>query len=548
MNRRLGCLTGGGLLAAALTLALLLLFFVATGGAMFSPGSLNAQPGEAVLGQVHSHAETGGRCTACHTPPWSSATLADRCIACHSNVGDELNGNHGLHAQLRGQATAFDCRGCHTEHRGATGELTQISADTFQHAATGYQLTGHQSMASGRAFACGDCHPQSVTEFSAATCTDCHRQLDATYIAAHVTDFGGACLNCHDGVDRYSRKRFDHNAQAFPLQGKHAAVACGKCHAGATTLADLQGAKRTCVDCHQKDDAHQGQFGTDCAGCHNATSWPDAQFDHSKTAFPLTGKHAGVKCEDCHKDGTFKGTPQNCVDCHQKDDAHKGQFGTDCGGCHNATSWPDAQFDHSKTAFPLTGKHAGVKCQDCHKDGTFKGTPQNCVDCHQKDDAHKGQFGTDCAGCHNTTSWPDAQFDHSKTTFPLTGKHAGVKCQDCHKDGTFKGTSTQCVACHADPTFHKGAFGTACADCHTAAGWQPATFNQRHTFPIDHGERGTSSCRTCHPDNVKAYTCYGCHEHTPAETIARHAEEVRGDISDCVKCHPTGQKEEGGGD
>jgi hypothetical protein len=487
MNRRLGCLTGGGLLAAALTLGIVLVFFFARGGAMFSPGPLNAEAGEEALGggaiaPVRSHADTGGRCAACHTAPWSSATLSDRCLACHSSVANELTGNQGLHARLRGQAASFDCRGCHTEHRGATATLTEIQADAFPHSATGYELTGHQTAAGGKPVACGDCHTTSITQFDVATCTDCHRQLDAAYMTAHVADFGHACLGCHDGVDRYSRKRFDHNILPFPLEGKHAEVACNKCHAGATTVAGLQSTKSACVDCHQKDDTHKGQFGTDCAGCHNTNAWPDAQ------------------------------------------------------------------FDHSKTVFPLTGKHEGVKCQDCHQNGVFKDTSQNCVGCHQKDDAHKGQFGTDCAGCHNTNAWPEAQFDHSKTAFPLTGKHEGVNCQDCHQNGVFKGTQADCVACHADPAFHKDAFGTRCADCHTTAGWQPATFNLRHTFPIDHGERGASTCRTCHPNSVKAYTCYGCHEHTQAETIARHAEEVRGDISDCVKCHPTGREEEGGGD
>ncbi len=407
-------------------------------------------------------------------------------------------------------------------------------------------------MTGGRPFACGDCHTTGVTQFAVATCQDCHRQMDAAYMTAHVADFGEACLGCHDGVDRYSRKRFDHNALSFALDGEHTDLACSKCHAGAASPGDLQATKSGCVDCHRADDAHKGQFGTDCAGCHNTAAWPDATFDHAKTAFPLTGKHEGVKCQDCHRDGRFKGTSAQCVDCHRADDAHKGQFGTDCAGCHNTSAWPDATFDHAKTAFPLTGKHQGVKCQDCHRDGQFKGTSSQCVDCHRADDAHKGQFGTDCAGCHNTAAWPDATFDHAKTAFPLTGKHQGVKCQDCHRDGQFKGTPQQCAACHEDPVFHRGAFGTQCQDCHTTARWQPATFNQRHTFPIDHGEGGASSCRTCHPDAVKAYTCYGCHEHTPAETIARHAEEVQGDITDCVRCHPTGQEEGeghgGGGD
>lgn len=412
MNRRLGCLTGGGLLAAAVTLALVLAFFLARGGRMFSPGPLNAQ-GNEPLGQVRSHAETGGRCQACHTSPWSKTTLSDRCLACHTSVAGELQTGTGLHAGMLRQAAAIDCRDCHTEHRGPTAALTEVDVATFPHAATGYALTGHRKMLDGRAFACSDCHGGATFEFAIATCTDCHRQLDAATMTIHIADFSDACLGCHDGADRYRRDRFDHNVLAFPLLGKHAQAGCGECHAGAATVADLQEAPHTCADCHLGDDAHDGQF------------------------------------------------------------------------------------------------------------------------------------GEDCAGCHNTTAWPDATFDHDQTAFPLTGKHTGVQCGDCHNGGVFEGTDTSCVSCHADPAFHRGVFETQCTDCHTAVSWEPATFNLPHTFPIDHGEEGPAACRVCHPDSVSAYTCYGCHEHNPVETAAQHAEEAPGDISNCVKCHPTGQEEEG---
>lgn len=418
MNRPLGCLTGGGLLAAGLTATLVLVFYLAQGGAMFSPGALNAQAGSEMLSQgvsapVRSHADTGGRCAACHTAPWSSETVADRCQACHASVADELAAGRGLHAELRGPATQFDCRGCHPEHRGPAASLTDIRPEDFPHAATGYDLAGHRVQADGRPFACSDCHVETVSEFAVDTCGECHGQLDGAYMTAHLADFGPACLNCHDGVDRYGPARFDHNNLRFTLDGKHSALACRECHAGATTLAALQNPNLACVDCHRADDAHRGEFGLDCAACHNTTAWPDATFDHARTAFPLTGKHEGVDCEGCHRDGQFKGT------------------------------------------------------------------------------------------------------------------------------------STRCESCHEDPAFHRGAFGVDCAACHTADGWQPATFDRRHTFPIDHGEGGPSSCRTCHPDNVDAYTCYGCHEHTPAQTMEEHAGEVSGDIADCVRCHPTGQEEEG---
>ena len=43
-----------------------------------------------------------------------------------------------------------------------------------------------------------------------------------------------------------------------------------------------------------------------------------ADFDHLKTGFPLTGKHAKTECESCHVRGIFEGTPVRCASCHER--------------------------------------------------------------------------------------------------------------------------------------------------------------------------------------------------------------------------------------
>ncbi|MGQ9841456.1 MAG: cytochrome c3 family protein [Anaerolineae bacterium] len=437
MSRRLGCLTGAGLIAAAVTLLLSLGVIAIFRGQWFSPGPLNAQAGAIALGGVTSHAATGGRCEACHPAPWETATLADRCLACHTAVTDELRDPTSLHGALQGTQAEMACRGCHTEHRGATASLTVLDPTTFPHNAVGYTLAGHVKLADGRPFACADCHTEKLATFDAAVCVDYHRKADPAYIEQHVADFGAACLGCHDGADRYSKRRFDHNRLPFPLTGKHAGARCASCHVNARTAADLQAAPQTCVGCHQQDDKHKGAFGTDCTACHRTDTWAGATFDHSKSAFPLSGKHVDVQCERCHVNQVFKGTPTACVGCHQQDDKHKGAFGTDCTACHRTDTWAGATFDHSKSAFPLSGKHVDVQCERCHVNQVFKGTP------------------------------------------------------------------TACVGCHQDPAYHLGVFGTACADCHTADAWRPARYNRPHTFPLDHGESGVSPCKTCHPDRSR---------------------------------------------
>jgi hypothetical protein len=141
--------------------------------------------------------------------------------------------------------------------------------------------------------------------------------------------------------------------------------------------------------------------------------------------------------------------------------------------------------------------------------------------------------------------WKQVTFDHSKAAFALTGKHLHVDCAKCHANNVFQGTPTQCAACHPEPDLHKGLLGTDCAACHTTDAWSPASLNQPHPFPFDHGASGPSPCRTCHPTTLSAYTCYGCHEHNQAEVAARHREEGITDLTDCVKCHPAGRGEGG---
>ena len=105
----------------------------------------------------------------------------------------------------------------------------------------------------------------------------------------------------------------------------------------------------------------------------------------------------------------------------------------------------------------------------------------------------------------------------------------------------FKGTPTTCVSCHPDPAFHKRLFGTDCATCHNTTAYSPATFNQAHTFPLNHGR--ADSCKSCHPTSLSAYTCLTCHN--AAQTAARHEVTDISQIADCVRCHANGRR---GGD
>jgi len=165
-----------------------------------------------------------------------------------------------------------------------------------------------------------------------------------------------------------------------------------------------------------------------------------------------------------------------CEDCHAN--PHGDHFATEmkdggCAHCHKPSGWDLPKFEHSM--WPLTGAHAGARCEACHnpnaedrKKGngpSWKGAKTECNGCH--DDIHAGQFKvgepviTDCAKCHSTGLFKIPKFDHDKlTSYPLTGEHERLSCERCHdpeklKDGTstirWRLPSTECSFCHADP-------------------------------------------------------------------------------------------------
>lgn len=447
-TNRLGCLTSTGLLAGFITLFVLAGAAFASGGQMFSSGALNDEHGQ-IIGGVDAHSQIT-ECNACHSAPWDRATMADRCLNCHTNIATEMLNVAQLHGSIIQKAPSIACRDCHHEHRGKFASLTELGENTFPHETLGFDLNKHQQMPSGEAITCADCHAGDVTTFASDSCQTCHSDMDIAFTQAHLLSFGSDCLACHDGADRFSN--FNHNTYPFKLEDGHAGdIPCTQCHLDARSIVDLQS------------------------------------------------------------------TPQNCYFCHQADDAHNGQYGTQCETCHNPSSWENATFDHNLSGFKLEGEHAEVACDQCHLNNMYKGTPKDCYSCHQQDDAHNGQYGMQCETCHNPSSWENATFDHARTNFPLNGGHANVACEQCHTSGSFEGLSTTCVTCHQDPTFHAGAFSSDCQSCHSINAWSPAQFNISHPEPrTDEGgsgiRHGGATCRQCHPSSVSQSTCVACHE------------------------------------
>ncbi len=500
---------------------------------------------------VNSHTEadlqaTKQDCFSCHqSDDPHKGKLGPDCASCHSSDGwkpssfdhvrsdFKLDGAHTTvecskcHLNSDFKGTPKDCFSCHKKDDQHVGQLgtdcaaCHVTSDwknvTFDHNTADFKLTGLHNKVN-----CTACHVNGVFKGTPKDCYSCHAAVDA-----HDGQFGGNCSACHN-TSGWQNVTFDHKGTGFPLTGLHLNAACKACHVDGV----FKNTPKNCYACHAAKDAHDGQFGQDCASCHTPSGWKNVSFDHSKAAFALTGAHTSVACSSCHVNGIFKGTPTDCYSCHAAKDNHNGQFGTNCGSCHKPTKWKDVFYDHSATAFPLAGTHTTVACSSCHVNGSFKGTPTDCYSCHAAKDNHNGQFGTNCGLCHTPTKWKDVVFDHSVTAFPLVSTHTTVACLSCHVNGVFKGTPTNCYSCHVAKDNHNGQFGTNCGACHRPTKWKDVFYDHSATaFPLV-GKHTTVACSSCHVNGVYQGTptdCYSCHA-----TKDNHNGQLG---TDCARCH-----------
>ncbi len=406
-------------------------------------------------------------CAKCHRPRrsdpsgpvlYKNFTFFQNCAACHQDP--------------HGGAFAGTCQSCHT----VAGWKLLNAAKVFDHSKTKFPLAGKHTP-----LPCKTCHKTEnfSTPIPFARCLDCHRDQHAGQFAKRAD--GGDCKACHDELS-WKKSRFsasDHANTAYPLQAKHAAVTCGRCHVPKGKDTQYKIAFAACSDCHR--DAHAGQFAAlpyknQCDACHTLLGFQPSTYTlaaHKKTRFNLRGAHVAVPCSACHtpkKENTqFHPAGEKCTDCHTSPHGNLSS-GLSCENCHTLSSWKErGEFDHGRTKFQLLGRHRTVDCLACHKpsvSGTirkivFPGTPADCAACHA--DVHDGQFKaagaeSQCLKCHTAVNWNPTEFDHLvHSTFHLGGSHERVPCRMCHeqtrlvagrKTIAYKGTSRECSVCH----------------------------------------------------------------------------------------------------
>jgi len=300
-----------------------------------------------------AHAQVS--CVACHGPfPGEPARFKDlpfgACADCH------LDAHLGQFAAQGPGAGA--CDRCH--------DLTSFEPrfGPQEHARTSYPLEGAH-----RVVACAACHPQDA-RLAERVPLALREELSrrgrpvkvslAVYRLAgdlgrcetcHADPHGGqldrkeGCVACHN-VESFARLRFDHQRDSrFPLEGRHATLACAACHASEATpqgpLVRYKPLPVACAGCHA--DVHAGQFAasraagatTDCARCHGSDDFRKLFFRHEPpfTDYRLTGAHLRVDCLKCHPAvlvargvtaRRYRPLPRACSGCHA--DFHHGEF------------------------------------------------------------------------------------------------------------------------------------------------------------------------------------------------------------------------------
>lgn len=360
---------------------------------------------------------------------------------------------------------------------------------------------------------------------------------------------------------------------------------CTKCH----ILSEKETTTK-CLACHKEIksliDRNKGYHssveakGKKCAACHGEhfgrdfkiINFDQNKFDHRLTGYELAGKHATLKCANCHKPeliqektsqkkqaGSFLGLGVECISCHE--DVHQNTLSKSCTSCHNQDAFkPATGFDHSKTKFALVGKHLDLACEKCHIETERNGKDfqqfagvkfESCTSCHE--DIHQNKFGNDCRKCHDEFSFKQVNasgsFNHNQTDYPLQGKHRDVACVKCHKSGRYTRTLNfmRCTDCHSDyheRQFEKNGVAPDCEECHSVNGFSPSLYTiQRHNqsgFVLD-GAHLATPCVVCHKTEGKwnfstnGNRCTNCHDNIHKNFLNS---KFMSD-SACKSCHNT---------
>jgi len=219
----------------------------------------------------------------------------------------------------------------------------------------------------------------------------------------------------------------------------------------------------------------------------------------------------------------------------------------------------------------LSAPHAHLEgisnCTKCHDLGKSV-TNSLCLDCHKEIrslisqkrgyHSHSSVKNKNCFECHNEhhgrnfnmIRFDEKQFNHSLTSYQLTGKHAVVNCRDCHKKdfiqdpelkkrrNTWLGLKDDCLSCHED--FHQKTLDADCKKCHDMNAFRPASlFDHEKTDYKLRGKHAQVDCKLCHKistRNGKEFQQFADVPHNDCRSCHNdpHQEALPGS---CTQCH-----------
>ncbi len=238
------------------------------------------------------------RCDRCHTTDrWGDVAFA------HERTGFPLVGEHRKAGCKQCHPVSFDrplshaCDACHRDvHRGSLGSRCQgchdeqswrSRFDADAHRRAGFPLTGRHAFV-----ACEECHGNQLNRGFARSvkqCGDCHSGdlARANAVVPH-TGFGTDCKACHTPW-RFANAFFPAHEQCFAIAtGKHAGIACLRCHTGGIPLvADVNSLSCTSYLTNPPN----------CQSCHDCGSHPAV----------LGFACSNPKCYECHRFATTTG-------------------------------------------------------------------------------------------------------------------------------------------------------------------------------------------------------------------------------------------------
>ena len=236
------------------------------------------------LSRAHRALEGLGNCTRCHVA--GEQLSPDRCLACHTELRSRVAEGRGFHGRIPAAERA--CERCHHEHQGRDFPIVdwgRAGKKGFDHARAGFAAPREAPPGGVRALprpaprarprgprASSASSPIAQTLLGApSACAACH-------FDEHRGQLGSECQRCHGEDGWKPAPRFAHARTSYPLEGKHATVACARCHRSEPEPAPPAAAPgqtapvsraafvrykglpfQACTDCHK--DPHQGGSG-----------------------------------------------------------------------------------------------------------------------------------------------------------------------------------------------------------------------------------------------------------------------------------------------